>query len=431
MKKQLSYLVILLLIGFITESKGQDNFYISFEEKNTIIPKNDQSQNIFFKIQTKNTGSEVWKNHTLNISVDDSKSTVLPKYYKFEDTTIELNSLKKEENILLTIIPDTLSERETKLFISLTVTDNNKKDVTDKNMAPIENRTIEITIKPYKKTENQLNDYSNLTYVGTNFDLVEKAKVENVFFASNIFIPPTIGKNKVGFYLSLYGNRAMSDIDSTGVVRRTYKLESVNDSTYIRHTEQAKMITTRISDNIGAHINLLVPMFPKKEASDLNLYYAPSLEFVWRRSKINRLYKNPTLRDSIVESGSIPGTIELASFSQRNFNEYSFNAGGLGLFLSLENKSICVRVHASVGYSSNFYPNLSMNTNQVSTKRSHDIFFSGRAWITEPVTGITLQAEITNTAINSRPFFGATLSKAFHFKDIGGFFSPLTNSSKK
>lgn len=31
-------------------------------------------------------------------------------------------------------------------------------------------------------------------------------------------------------------------------------------------------------------------------------------------------------------------------------------------------------------------------------------FFAGRAWITEPKTGITLQAEITNTMDNPRPF---------------------------
>lgn len=414
------------------DDQPQETFDISFENKAMKVAKSDSKMEIYpIIIKTKRNKSESWKKHVLSIGIDTLKSTLPPNDYSIDFNSKELNHLNSEETLYLKLPKDTLSDRERKLYLNLNVRNNGKKLVNEKNAASAENKTIEITVNAHKRAENQLSHYSNLTYVGTNFDLVDKVKAENFFFATNIFIPPVENKNKLGFYLSLYGNRAMSDVDSTGIVRRTYKLESVNDSTYIRHTEQAKMITTRVSDNIGAHINLLVSLFPKKEGSDLSLYYSPSLEFVWRRTKISRLYKNPTLRDSIVVTGSIPGTIELDSFSQRNYNEFSFNAGALGLFLALENKTISVRAHASVGYSSNFYPQLSMSTNQINTKRSNDIFFSGRVWITEPITGITLQAEITNTAINSRPFFGATLSKAFHFKDIGGFFSPLIPSAKK
>jgi hypothetical protein len=108
----------------------------------------------------------------------------------------------------------------------------------------------------------------------------------------------------------------------------------------------------------------------------------------------------------------------------------STNIGILGLFLTLENADVSVRIQSSVGYSSNFYPRTSSNSSLITTDRSHDIFFAGRAWITEPRTGLTLQAEITNTGINPRPFFGVTLSKAFNLKELSGIFSPLTTRTK-
>lgn len=53
------------------------------------------------------------------------------------------------------------------------------------------------------------------------------------------------------------------------------------------------------------------------------------------------------------------------------------------------------------------------------------IFFTGRAWITESVTGISIQAEITNTLKNPSAFFGVTLSKAINFKNLGRIFQPI------
>jgi hypothetical protein len=108
-------------------------------------------------------------------------------------------------------------------------------------------------------------------------------------------------------------------------------------------------------------------------------------------------------------------------------NEYSFNAAPIGLFLVHETKNISVRVHGSVGYASNYFGNfLETGISDFEVVQQNDIFFSGRAWITEPKSGITLEAEVTNSFFNSRPFFVATLSKAFDFKDLGSVFSPIT-----
>ena len=62
---------------------------------------------------------------------------------------------------------------------------------------------------------------------------------------------------------------------------------------------------------------------------------------------------------------------------------------------------------------------------QTSSELMHDIYFNGRAWVTEINTGITLQAEINHSLINSNPQIVVTLSKAINFNRIGSIFSPI------
>jgi hypothetical protein len=60
-------------------------------------------------------------------------------------------------------------------------------------------------------------------------------------------------------------------------------------------------------------------------------------------------------------------------------------------------------------------------------RRQDDIGFTGRAWITEPKSGLTLQAEIVNTLIYPRPYYVVTLSKALGFQNLGSIFAPITS----
>lgn len=428
MKTQRNTLLILFLISLCLNSYGQEVYSVAFESKSLTFSKSAKDDKIEkIKLKVKQALPENLNDYSLRIKVDSIKSTLSASEYALDFKERLLINSKVEEAIYLTILKDTLETNDRKLYLSIDVFDKSKKSVNKMNLA--DNQKIEIIVKGIKKEEKVLSNYSYLSYAGTNFDLVDGTKPKNLFFATNVFIPPVKNKNRYGFYLSLYGNRTMSDIDSTGNVRRTSKIIKQTDTTYLKYTEQTKMITTRVSDNIGAHINLLVPFFNKNEKSDLKMYYSPSLEFVWRRTKINQQFKDPILQDSTMVGGIIPGSMVFDTNSNRQFNEYSFNAGLAGLFVALENSAISVRIHASTGYSSNFYPTQSMHTNTTVTTRSHDIFFSGRVWITEPVTGITLQAEVTNTSKNPRPFFGATLSKAFNLKDIG-IFKPLNTAPK-
>lgn len=106
-----------------------------------------------------------------------------------------------------------------------------------------------------------------------------------------------------------------------------------------------------------------------------------------------------------------------------SFNQYNFNIGP-GIFFVIENENISVRIHAATGYSRTFIIGGGKDPTAVSKEES-DVFFAGRAWITEPYTGITLQAEITNRFIEPKPSYVVTLSKAFHLNKLSGIFSSV------
>ncbi|MFA7444446.1 MAG: hypothetical protein WCY89_00730 [Flavobacteriaceae bacterium] len=426
------FLILVIAFAYMVKGWGQEGYYnIGFEKDTIRVEKSDKKDVIIpLKLKTLIFKKQEWKDYFVRIQIDEENTTLIKSDYemmKFERNFSQLEN----ETIFFVLKKDSIEDRTRKITLSI---NSIKKDtlkeenVNEKNSA--DNKKIVIVVESSSKESESLSDYNILSYIGTNFDMAEgKTRAQNLFFATNIFMHPQKERNKLGFYLSLYGNRTMSDIDSTGNVRNTYKIEKLTDSTYVEYTSQNKMITTKVSDNIGAYISPLIKIFnSQKNNNDVNLYYSPSLEFVWRRISVTREFKNPTNLDSIIITGTIPGSLELDKIHKREYNEYAFNAGVLGLFLSYENKDISVRVHGSVGYSSSFYPKFSSSSEVIAeTDRVHDIFFSGRAWITEPKTGITLQAEIINTSKYPRPYFGVTLSKAFRLKELSGFFSPITD----
>ncbi|SKA10406.1 hypothetical protein [Sediminibacterium ginsengisoli] len=277
-----------------------------------------------------------------------------------------------------------------------------------------------------------INNYSYLAYVGTNFDLVDGIKAKHFFFASNILLQPS-ARNHVGAYVSLYGNRTMTTTDSTGLIRRVYQIRTLTDTTYMRYSEQARLKRNRVSDNLGAYSSALIRLGKaSSEDNTIKLYYSPSLEFVWRRTATTSSYDNSSNRDSTIVKGTGGGSIDFGNTSTYYANEFNFNAGLLSVMIVHENRQISLRVHASVGYSASYYPSVAsqMNNDMADHYESrHDVFFSGRAWITEATTGITLQAEITNNLKYPRPFYGVTLSKAINFKNLGNIFQPVVRGN--
>ena len=260
-----------------------------------------------------------------------------------------------------------------------------------------------------------------------------------MFFAANIYTPPTKStKNKVGFYLSIYGNRAFSEIDSLNNFKISNKIEIQSDTTFNYLTFKNVLKAKRTVDNFGILISPLIniPDFisTKDPESDLNLYYSPSLELIYRRTRITtEKLKNQSIDTLKGLNLSEINKLSNNSNSSSNFNslqqfhEYFLNIVPLGMFMSLENKKISVRVQANVGFAFSYEKSgISILNNSSITMYDWNLMFAGRSWITEPKTGLTLQAEVTNTFKNSKPFFAVTLSKAFSFEKLASIFQPIT-----
>lgn len=403
---------------------------IEFDTIAAKYTKGGKDQIIPIKLKINQIKIDHPENYSLAVEVDQMNSTLSSGEYSFSYRKTLLSKLGQEEKLYLTINKDTLPDRERTIVLNVKCYENASGNEFP-NIGT--NKKMTITVEPSDQKPKS-NGYEYLAYVGTNFDLVEGIQAKDLFFATNIYKSPEhTDKKKVGFYLSIYGNRAFSQIDSSGTINRIVSIDSLTQDSYRVVRERRKIRNERSTDNLGAYISPLIKMnFLNSPSSDLKLYYSPSLEFVYRRTRSKIDYLGESSLDSITISGDIndfPGRVQnLPESKSISYNEYSFNLGLVGLFLSLENERISVRVHGSVGYSSNYFADFDNGFgNSVALKHSSDVFFTGRAWITEPVSGLTLQAEVTNSLINPRPFFVATLSKAFDFKDLGSIFSPISS----
>ncbi|WP_074408149.1 hypothetical protein [Aquimarina megaterium] len=431
MKKTILFCLSVFLFPITLLSQNVVN--ISFDTTAVKYSKANKDQIIPIKLKIDSIVVDTLDNYLISIEVDKANSTLSNSEYDFFYRKTQLSKLNEEETTYLTLKKDTLPDRDRKIILDIKFYKND----TSRKIAEIANigicKKLTITVAPL--VEPELKGYEYLAYIGTNFDLVDGIQAKDLFFAANIFSSPErTKKKKVGFYLSLYGNRAISQVDSSLILDRVIAIDSLTENSFRVVREKRTVRSSQSTDNLGAYISPLIKLkCLNTPSSELKLYYSPSLEFVYRRTRgsIGDFVGTPKL-DSITVTGNIndfPERIqrlpEPRSFS---LNEYSFNLGAVGLFLNLENKRISVRVHGSVGYASNYFASFDRGLdNPPSLRNESDVFFTGRAWITEPTSGITLQAEVTNSLINSRPFFVATLSKAIDFKNLGSIFSPITS----
>ncbi|MBK9960780.1 MAG: hypothetical protein IPP06_05455 [Saprospiraceae bacterium] len=199
--------------------------------------------------------------------------------------------------------------------------------------------------------------------------------------------------------------------------------------------EEALKTINRVSDNLGATFSPLIS-FGKvsRQNRSFQLYYAPQFEFIWRRTKVTTNYSNNVVVDSsfILQNTPIIGTLTISPHDEtRTLNVYDVYLGFVGLFLRHENNHISIRMQGSVGlnlsYTSNFEKNES-NPELLPFSRSSNFFVFLRAWITEPISGITFGAEVSNTYGKSdrfQPYYNVTLSKAINLNAIGAIFKPV------
>lgn len=402
---------------------NQEKFEIEFDTTMiSIISSKETDVILAISVNFETTSNKTWHKQEIIPFINYEHTTIPKRNFEILTQNITLDSCEKSgsKNIFFRIKKDTLHQ-EGQIYLSLKINDALGKEITDKYAG---NKNLIIKVESSVKLKK---GYEYLGYIGTNFDLVEGIKAKNFFFATNILSQPR--KNtRIGFYLSLYGNRAMTMTDSSRIRSYVTKQQVLTDSTYLSLRDYYRVKNTRSTDNIGAYVSPLIPLGSlSKNSNATQVYYSPSLEFVWRRTVLTSDFSFLKSDSSNMTGSPLNlNPINTPSSTSINLNEYSFNAGIIGFFLIHENDRISVRVHGSVGYTSNFYYDLTQPTGY-GEKGVEDIFFSGRAWITEPVTGITLQAEVTNTQKMPRPFYIVTLSKAFTFGELGKFFQPLTS----
>jgi len=446
MKTTLSFIFFLVTLSvYAQEIKTSEIVFVKKDTTLQRIPGIDNDYRFAINI----TNQKALKKAKLNVVVDRAKTEMPDKDFVLEFDTLVLGESKRIQDlrIYLLVKKEAIFQGNKKLVLKIQVLDSLGVDITSSISKEVSSMTINI------QSDNRLNGYNYLAYVGTNFDLVDGIKAKHFFFATNIFLPPvttcrvskprtslkhrTGGIKKyrrdqvrsVGIYLSLYGNRTLSTIDSTTNVYRVSGTALSGDTAIAQYNEKVNAIHKRVSDNIGA---VFSPLFRLGTASssdnNVKVYYSPSIEFIWRRVNLDVTYSGATPTDTIfIPAGTAQPNYSAPDHVAINYNEFDFNLGLIGMFITHETNEISVRIGASVGYQGRYTPNRTVDGvfgDIYGTKQ--DVFFAGRAWITDHDSGITLQAEVSNTVIESRPYYGVTLSKALNFKKMGDLFSPLT-----
>lgn len=420
------YLLFTFVFSFISQiAFTQSNLKIDFDSTSISFTRNNSCDVLIpISISYDLSNYKDSTDYILNIS-SLNESTLPTSDFELNENSIPFNHLqflKKTNHTFYLKIKKDLNDFidiDRKIVLQLKYINKSESKTIGEKL------TINVNHKP-----NTLNEgFNYLAYLGTNFDLVDGQKTKNIFFATNIFLRPE--KKQVGLYLSLYGNRTMTSTDTFNNINKTTKLTKINDSSYLQINEKSTLLRSIVSDNLGAYVSPLIRLGNASNIKQsLQLYFTPSLEFVWRRSNSISTYTGSNVFDSTVINRYLNSSFDLPNKITSTFNEYVFNAGIIGFLVTHQSNAISVRVHGSVGYSSTYSPFNSSVSNSNSElypvyTNKKDIFFTGRAWITEAITGITLQAEITNSYKYSRPFYGVTISKAINFKNLGNLLKPV------
>lgn len=424
--------ILLFTLACIYVANAQSNSVLSFKNSSENVSKSREKDNIYvFPIINNLSKNEETKKYVFKIVIDTALSTLPVTDYSMDKLTANIDDLEKGYHFYVIIKKetDTVPDRPRKLFLKLKVfEDGNEVIIPNNDSAHLK---LQINVSPVRN--EALKSYSYLAYVGTNFDLVEGVKAKNLFFATSIFSAPDLIKGtRIGFNLLLYGNRAItSTVVSDSREEFTNRVVGRGDSA-IFYTESGIRSVSRVTDNLGASFNLLLRMGNLSDpANTTQFYYAPQIEFIWRRTLLTTEYTDVIPVDSNVRyDRPINGTIILTPYKTSTpINIYDVYLGLAALNMRHENENISVRLQAAFGrnFSYSNYGNSARGEINDSFQRTTNWFMSARAWITEPSSGITFGAEVSNIMFKDyRPYYNVTLSKAFNLKKLSGIFDPVT-----
>jgi hypothetical protein len=426
------HLSLFVLLFSLSAVHAQEKLYnISFADSPKPFTRNKESDQIIkVTLKTKILKKDVVKGFTLNVEIDEDSSSLSRPGYELDFKPMLLTDLKDSYTGYLVIKKDSVADRSRNILLKLSIKDDKgQPDKRTNNEASTTKLALYVNgINP------DLEDYGNLAYIGTNFDLVDGPKAKNLFFAINIFQSPDDIAQKAGFNVTLYGNRAFTNSYNNGLVRYTSKIVGKGNNTAMIYQSQGEETVDRVTDNLGAAFYPILNLYRSNNTNRLfQLFYAPQAEFIWRRTTVTTSYKNSVLVDStLLQNRPITGTIALTNDTEtKPINVYDVNIGFLGFLLKHQTKNISVRLNTAVGVNFSYNStSSSTNVNRILTSsfdRTTNCFFSSRLWITEPQSGLTVGAEVYNNIFkNHQPYYNVTLSKAIIFGNLGKIFSPIT-----
>lgn len=414
-----------ILIGYGSSTAQGKKFDIGFKEKESNSQRRNK-EDVLHKvlISADVDGINTFKNK-VTVSIDSSSTTILPKHFSVSKSieNVQFEKLKAENVFELRFTAETEPEIKRKLVLKLKIIDSTGSEVPD-SLNKNKNLIHEVNILPALDT---IKNYSFLGYLGTNFDLVDGIKAKNLFFAINAFIPE---KKTWGISIGLYGNRTLTRTDTSRGTSFTSKIVSLGDTTILYFKDTATKVSSRVSDNLGAVFSPLIPIRVLNDG-DLKIYYAPQFEFIWRRTTIDESYQDTyTYRiDTIKRSRPLGGATLITPLKiKTELNIYDVYIGLVGFLLKYETDDISLRLNSSVGWSYSYSPTGALSSPNLTYTRKERKFLFVRLWLTEPTTGMTLGAEMSNYFGNGKalPYYNVTLSKAFNLKSLVAFIQPIT-----
>ena len=418
---------VLLVLGPLS-GMAQSTLDIGFAVTKDTVRKQTESVVYPIRIRTNTvgiTGPELLAQYTLSLEVDDDRSSLPRSEYSLSGTSITLDRLPADYTAFLTLKGDTLRTPDRDRVVELQLKLTKRSDPQDAVLTRATQR-LTLTVPGVRI----VSAYNYLSYIGTNFDLVDNIKPKDLFFAVGIFSAPKQENNKHGFTLTLYGNRTVSNVDSIGQVSFTSRIVPIGGDSARYYDSQALRTVTRVTDNLGASFSPIFDLWKWNPANaSTKLYYAPQFELIYRRSNSTTEYKDPVLRDSTDRADRpFGGPIDFPLRRTVPTNIYDVYLGLLGVMVSHENSRISVRVQGSLGYKFSYRAdNLNSRTGDRNFTRTGDCFSYVRVWITEPRSGLTFGADISNNLFrNYSPYYNVTLSKAIDLSALGTIFQPLT-----
>lgn len=420
------------------------NYNINFKKDKDDVGRNSTKKEL---VEVELTASDVkgdeFKDHKLYVTVDEDKTTLPKGDYQILTPIngVTLKDLKADKNFVRIFInqddPKDKQVKDLKLVLKLTIKKKvkDKADEEDDNEKNNNGKTTEMTLV-IKPADQPLDSYRYLGYLGTNFDMVDGVQANKLYFALNVLIPDT---KRYGINLGIYGNRTMTQTDTSSNTTFTSRIEAYKTDSVIYFRDTAIKITSRVSDNIGAFFSPIIRL-PFMDDGNLKVYYAPNFEFIWRRSMIeSKFTNNSTVRKDSARN-RFPATTALPLVTplttKVNQNIYDVYLGLLGLLVRYENEEISIRLNGAVGVNFNYVPVGGLSSSNIVYQRNTNLYFQGRLFITEPTTGFTLGAEVSNLFgkysnephySKAQPYYNVTLSKAFNLKNLAAIVKPLTN----